>query len=242
MNPAIELKDLVVEYKSHRAVNGLSLKVGTGQIFGFLGPNGAGKSTTIKTILGLIPFQSGEVKIHGLLPSNPASRRSIGYLPEDANYYRFLTPQEILTFYGRIFGIPKAKLKSRVSNLLSLVGLSSVAGKFVGTFSKGMTQKVSLAQALINDPDTLILDEPTSGLDPLARMDLRNILTDLKARGKTIFFSSHELSEVELLCDSIAIIKGGALLRSGATAEILGAHGEKNLEMFFLETIRGGKS
>lgn len=242
MSPVIEIGQLVVQYKNHRAVNGLSFEVKRGEIFGFLGPNGAGKSTTIKTILGLIPYQSGAVKIHGLSPANPASRRSIGYLPEEANYYRFLTPVEILTFYGNIFGIPKSELKGRVQKLLALVGLSSVSGRFVGTFSKGMTQKVSLAQALINEPETLILDEPTSGLDPLARMDLRDILTDLKKRGKTIFFSSHELSEVELLCDSIVIIKAGVLVRSGTTAEVLGAHHEKNLEKFFLETIRGKSS
>ena len=239
VNPVIKVHQLVVHYKAHRAIDGLSFEVKRGEIFGFLGPNGAGKSTTIKTILGLIPYQAGEVKIHELSPVNPASRLRVGYLPEEANYYRFLTPVEILTFYGRIFGIPKDVLKERVDKILALVGLTAVSRRFVGTFSKGMTQKVSLAQALINEPDTLILDEPTSGLDPLARMDLRKILTNLKAQGKTIFFSSHELSEVELLCDSIAIVKSGRLVKSGTINEVLGAHHEKNLERFFLETIQG---
>ena len=237
MDPVIEINQLVVHYKSRRVIENLSFKVIRGEIFGFIGPNGAGKSTTIKTILGLVPFQSGEVKIHGFSPSNPASRLHVGFLPEEANYYRFLTPVEILTFYGKIFGVPKDLLKERVKKLLNLVGLSAASRRFVGTFSKGMTQKVSLAQALINEPETLILDEPTSGLDPLARMDLRNILVDLKKQGKTIFLSSHELSEVELLCDSIAMIRSGMLVRSGSIRDVLGAHHEKNLEKFFLETL-----
>ncbi len=239
MEAVIEINSLSIHYKTHCAVDGLSFDVKRGEIFGFLGPNGAGKSSTIKAILGLVDYHAGEIKLHGLLPSNPDSRRQIGYLPEEANYYRFLTPTEILTFYGQLFEIEKDTLKNRVRSLLDLVGMSHVAHRFVGTFSKGMTQKISLAQALINEPQTLILDEPTSGLDPLARTDLRNILTQLKSQGKTIFFSSHELSEVELLCDSIAIIRSGKLVRQGSIGEVLKDQKEKNLERFFVETIRG---
>ena len=244
MDHVVEIKNLVVDYHHHRALDGLSLKVRKGEIFGFIGPNGAGKTTTIKALLGLISPTQGEVLLHGLPPSRPEARAKIGFLPEEALYYRFLSPVEILSFYGEIFGMPKKVLKGRIQNLLSLVGLSDVGNRPIHTFSKGMVQKVSLAQALIHEPETLILDEPTSGLDPLARMNLRKILTDLKKEGRTIFFSSHELSEVELICDSIAIIKEGRLVKAGLIHEVLGAHKDLHLERFFLETIRGegGKS
>jgi len=240
----IEIKNLVVDYRHHRALDGLSLKVREGEIFGFIGPNGAGKTTAIKALLGLISPNQGEVLLHGLPPSRPAARAKIGFLPEEATYYRFLSPVEILSFYGEILGMPKQVLRDRIQNILSLVGLSDVRNRPIHTFSKGMVQKVSLAQALIHEPETLILDEPTSGLDPLARMNLRKILTDLKKAGRTIFFSSHELSEVELICDSIAIIKEGRLVKAGLIHEVLGAHKDLHLERFFLETIRGegGKS
>ena len=236
----IEIKNLSVDYKKKRVVDELSLSVRRGEIFGFLGPNGAGKSTTIKTILGLVFPSGGDVRVHGLSPSDPHSRSNIGYMPEEAFYYRFLNPEEILNFYGRIFGIPQPILKDRIEKLLDLVGLSAVRRQLLSTFSKGMMQRVSLAQALINEPDTLILDEPTSGFDPLARMDLRRILTGLKKEGRTIFFSSHELSEVELLCDSMAVLKSGRLLRSGSMSEVLGDHRQGSLEKFFLETIERG--
>ncbi len=239
MTPAIEIEDLVVEYKNKRALDGLSLKVEPGHIVGFLGPNGAGKSTTIKTLLGLIFPRSGTVRIHGNSPIHPEARRRIGFLPEEATYYRFLTPAEILRFYGDICGVDRALLKDRIEKLLALVGLGPVRNRPIGTFSKGMAQKVSLAQAMINDPDTLILDEPTSGLDPLARMELRTILRDLRAQGKTIFFSSHELSEVELLCDSLSILKGGRIVRAGPVDRVLDVKGE-SLERFFIRVIGGG--
>jgi ABC-2 type transport system ATP-binding protein len=240
MSDVIEIKELTVEYKKKRAVDHLSLSVRQGEIFGFLGPNGAGKSTTIKTILGLVLQKSGAVSVHGLPPTDPRSRAKIGYMPEEALYYRFLNPKEILTFYGQIFGIPKDILNSRIEKLLDLVGLLPARKQFLSTFSRGMVQRLSLAQALINEPETLILDEPTSGFDPVARMDLRRILTDLKNKGCTIFFSSHELSEVELLCDSIAILKAGRLVRSGSIQEVVGDHRHGNLERFFLETIGKG--
>lgn len=235
----IEIRDLTVRYAGKKAVDGLSFSVKTGEIFGFLGPNGSGKSTTIKSMLGLVFPDAGSVTVNGLPPSDPKSRAKIGFMPEEATYYRFLTPKEILSFYGKVFGMDRAERERRSGALLDLVGLSSVAAKPLGTFSKGMVQKVSLAQALIQDPDTLILDEPTTGLDPLAKMQLRAILSDLKKRGKTIFFSSHELSEVELLCDSIVIIQAGKVLRSGALKEVLGSQGPHSLEQFFLRTVQG---
>ncbi len=241
MPSVIEINDLKVDYAHKRALDGLSLKVTRGEIFGFLGPNGAGKSTAIKTILGLIFPTSGTVTLHGLSPVKPESRRKVGFLPEEANYYRFLTPVEILNFYGDLCEVPKDIMKKRIPRLLELVGLSDVKNKQVGTFSKGMAQKISLAQVLIHEPETLILDEPTSGLDPISRMDLRKILKDLKAEGKTIFFSSHELSEVELLCDSIAVLKSGRLVRSGPLQEVLGST-DQPLERFFIRTIKGENS
>lgn len=239
MESVIQIKDLVVDYGRKRALTGVSLEVHRGEIFGFLGPNGAGKSTTIKTLLGLIPVTAGSVFLHGLSPSDIRSREAVGFLPEEATYYRFLTPFEILRFYGEIFGIAQPVLKKRIGELLALVGLTDVQNRPLSTFSKGMVQKLSLAQALINDPETLILDEPTSGLDPLARMDLRDILHDLKNRGRTIFFSSHELSEVELLCDSIAIIQSGKIIVSGPRAQVLDQNREQSLERFFIHAIRG---
>ncbi len=241
MEHVIQIEDLVVDYGRQRALDGLTLNVREGEIFGFLGPNGAGKSTAIKTLLGLIPFTSGRVRLNGSPPSDIRSRRSVGFLPEEAFYYRFLTPVEILKFYGEIFGIPKRILKQRIEKLLDLVGLEAVRKKPLSTFSKGMVQKLSLAQALVNEPRTLILDEPTSGLDPLARMELRRILSGLKKEGRTIFFSSHELSEAELLCDSVAILKSGKLLRFGPLAEVLRDRKDRNLENFFLDAIRGSE-
>ena len=242
MPSVIEIQNLVVGYDKKNILDGLSLTVRRGEIFGFLGLNGAGKSTTIKAILGLIHPVSGQVLLHGLPPSDVRSRIRVGFLPEEATYYRFLTPLEILNFMGELFGIPKSILKKRIPDLLELVGLTEVRNKLLGTFSKGMAQKLGLAQALVNEPETLILDEPTSGLDPLARMDLRKILKDLKKRGRTIFFSSHELSEAELLCDSIAIIHSGRLIKSGSLQDVLGDAREENLELFFLETIRKADS
>ena len=239
MANALEVQDLVVQYSDRRVVDGLSFQVGRGKTFGFLGPNGAGKSTTIKTLLGLVFPSSGEVSVHSLPPTDPRSRAKIGFMPEEATYYRYLTPREILDFYGRLFLIPRIELKKRSERLLELVGLAPYAGRQLGTFSKGMVQKVSLAQALINDPETLILDEPTTGLDPLAKAHLRVLLTELKKQGKTVFFSSHELSEAELLCDAVLIIKSGKALRGGTLDEVLAGQGAHSLEKFFLNTIEG---
>ena len=241
MASVIQIQDLTVDYTRQRALDGLSLQVNRGEIFGFLGPNGAGKSTAIKTILGLIFPKSGNVLLHGLPPTNPKSREKVGFLAEEANYYRFLTPLEILKYYGDICEVPKETLKIRIPKLLELVGLSEVKNKQVGGFSKGMAQKISLAQALIHEPETLILDEPTSGLDPIARMDLRKILQGLKNEGRTIFFSSHELSEVELLCDSIAVLKAGKLVTSGPLAQVLGGS-DQHLERFFINTIQESRT
>lgn len=238
MSNAIELENVVVRYGPKKALDGLSLTVRRGEIFGFLGPNGAGKSTTLKALLGLVRTESGKLLLDGIPVSDPKSRRRIGYLPEETHYYRFLNASEAVDFYAQTFGLPRRIRRERIPSLLSLVGLADVGKKPLSAFSKGMMQKLSLAQALVNDPDILILDEPTTGLDPISRLDLRRLLYDMKKRGKTVFFSSHELSEVELLCDSVAIVKSGRLVKSGTLAEVVGDAEGQSLERFFVETIR----
>ncbi len=237
MTHVIDFDVLTVSYGSKKALDGLTLRVAKGEIFGFLGPNGAGKSTSIKALLGLVLPSSGRVLLHGLPPSDPRSRARIGFLPEEARYYRFLTPVETLRFYGELCCVPKNILEDRITILLERVGLSSDRNRPLGTFSKGMAQKLGIAQALINNPDTLILDEPMSGLDPIARMDLRALLLDMRREGKTIFFSSHELSEVELICDSVAVLKEGRVIKSGPMTAFVGSDHERNLERFFLGTM-----
>lgn len=240
MKPVIECTGLVVSYGRKRALDGLDLQVAPGEIFGFIGPNGAGKSTAIKTILGLIPPQKGSVRLHGLSPDRPASRRHVGYLSEEPSFHRYLTPAEILAFFGTLHGVPRRMLQNRIRETLRLVGLEDARNRRIAELSKGMAQKVNLALALVSDPETLILDEPTSGLDPLARLALRDILLDQKRRGKTVFFSSHELSEVELICDSLAVIRGGRVLRTGPLKEILSEAPDKSLERLFLAMMKEG--
>ncbi|MDD3089920.1 MAG: ABC transporter ATP-binding protein [Candidatus Omnitrophica bacterium] len=242
MSTAISATDLFYSYKERHAsalaLNGLTIEVARGEIFGFLGPNGAGKTTTIKLILGILRPGKGAVSVLGLDPSRPYSRASIGYMPENADYYRFMTPAELLHMYGMMFGIGKKALTRRIDELLDLVGLSAHSRRQIGTFSKGMTQKVSFAQALINDPELLVLDEPTGGLDPLARRVMRDVILTLKAKGKTIFFSSHELSEVEIVSDRIGILQRGRLVAAGTVRELLSSKGtEETLENYFLKII-----
>jgi ABC-2 type transport system ATP-binding protein len=223
---AIRITDFTKVYRGfgqrpHTAVEDLSLEVTEGEVFGFLGPNGAGKSTTIKSLLGFLRPTRGRLEILGQSHSDVTTRRRIGYLPEVASYYHYLTPREMLRFYAKIFRLPRAGLSRRVDEVLDRVGLLPQADRRVGTFSKGMTQRVGIAQALINDPDLLILDEPTTGLDPLGQREIRDLIADLRARGKTVFFSSHELSRVEEVCDRAAILRQGRLVRLGALDELM---------------------
>ncbi|MFH1305156.1 MAG: ABC transporter ATP-binding protein, partial [Candidatus Omnitrophota bacterium] len=197
-----------------------------------------GKTTTIKLLLGILTPQEGELTVFGKPTTAPETRRTIGYMPETADYYRYLTPTELLGMYGDIFGIDKKTLSEKTRGLLELVGLRSEANRLMGTFSKGMMQKVSFAQALVNDPDLLILDEPTGGLDPVSRRKMREVIHSLRQKGKTVFFSSHELSEVELISDRIGILSHGRLLAAGSAGELLGAREEgQSLENYFLKII-----
>jgi len=239
----IEIENLNVRYTgkhTKEALRGLNLTVNRGCIYGFLGPNGAGKTTAIKTMIGLIPEYEGKVLIFGGAPTELSSKYKIGFMPEIANYYWYLTPKELLNMYAQIFDIDRKRAATKIEELLDLVDLKDVANSLMKTFSKGMMQKVSFAQALINDPELLILDEPTSGLDPLSRIKMRDVIKRLQRKGKTILFSSHELSEVETICDEVAIIKDGILLKSGKLAPLLVEKGSSvTLEQYFLDIIGG---
>jgi ABC-2 type transport system ATP-binding protein len=243
MDAILETRNLGVEYRPQGrgqgrkvAVQGLNLKVQAGEVFGFLGPNGAGKTTTMNVLLGFIEATSGDAFLFGVNVREPIARQRIGYLPELTYYYKFLTAEELLRFYARIFGLARAETDRRIAQLLKLVELDHAAKRPIKSYSKGMQQRVGLAQALINNPDLLILDEPTSGLDPLGRMKVREIIQRLKNDGKTVFFSSHELGEVETVCDRVAIINQGQLKVEGRVADLVERH-QANLEKIFLNII-----
>ena len=242
MTAILQTQKLRVEYRSRDfrqgikvALNGLDLEVRAGEVFGFLGPNGAGKTTTMNVLLGFVPPSSGTASLFGIDVRQPIARQRIGYLPELTYYYKFLTAEELLRFYAKIFGLARAETDKRIASLLKLVELEHAAKRPIKSYSKGMQQRVGLAQSLINNPDLLILDEPTSGLDPLGRMKVREIIQRLKEQGKTVFFSSHELGEVETVCDRVAIIHQGELKAVGSVNEITGRHA--SLEKSFLEII-----
>lgn len=239
----ISLDHLQVGYKTRElgqdiklAIRDLSLEVESGQVFGFLGPNGAGKTTTMNVLLGFVIPTSGSASIFGVDVQQPIARQRIGYLPELTYYYKFLTAEELLRFYAKIFKIPKAETEKRIDAILKLVELEDARKRQIKTYSKGMRQRAGLAQALINDPDLLILDEPTSGLDPLGRMKVRDIIKRLKEEGKTVFFSSHELGEVETVCDRVAILHEGELRVEGSVKDLMNQY-ESSLEAIFLKIV-----
>jgi len=243
MSVILKTNKLRVEFTSREfrqgtktALVGLDLEVNAGEVFGFLGPNGAGKTTTMNVLLGFIPPTSGKAYLFGIDVRQPIARQRIGYLPELTYYYKFLTAEELLRFYAKIFGLARGEADKRIDHLLKLVELESARKRPIKSYSKGMQQRVGLAQALINNPDLLILDEPTSGLDPLGRMKVREIIERLKNEGKTVFFSSHELGEVETVCDRVAIIHQGELKAVGRVGDITQKH-HVNLEQAFLEII-----
>jgi ABC-2 type transport system ATP-binding protein len=203
------------------AVDGISFRIERDEIFGLLGPNGSGKSTTIKMILGLLHRTKGMLSVFGREPSDVAVKKRIGYLPEESYMYRFLTPVETLDFYGKLFGLPRAVRRRRTDELLEMVGMTHAANRPVGEFSKGMARRLGIAQALINDPDLLILDEPTSGLDPLGSRQVKDLLLELGARGKTILLSSHQLDDVQDVCDRMVILYGGRIRSEGTVDQLL---------------------
>ncbi|MAB29331.1 MAG: ABC transporter ATP-binding protein [Planctomycetaceae bacterium] len=204
-----------------RAVDGIDFSIDQNEIFGLLGPNGSGKSTTIKMILGLLRKSRGRLAVFGKEPSDVSIKSRIGYLPEETYMYRFLDARETLDYYGKLFGLERRIRKKRVDELLDMVGLSQVAHRKVGEYSKGMARRIGLAQALINDPDLLILDEPTSGLDPIGTRQVKGLLQELGRKGTTILLSSHLLSDVEDVCDRMVILYGGKIRAEGTADELL---------------------
>jgi ABC-2 type transport system ATP-binding protein len=207
--------------RRYRVLRGLSLGVRRGEIFGLLGQNGAGKTTAIKVILGLVFPDAGTVRIFGRRNTVAAVRGRLGFLPENPYFYEYLTGREFLDYCGRLFGFSSYERKRRTDAMLKMVGLEERAGVQLRKYSKGMVQRIGLAQALINDPDLVILDEPMSGLDPIGRREFRDIILSLKERGKTVFFSSHILSDAEALCDRVGIVKDGILGAEGRLEDLL---------------------
>ena len=227
---ALEVRGLAKTYrtgflgkKSRPALRGLDLTVQRGEILGYLGPNGSGKTTTLKVLMGLVHADAGSVTVLGSAFDDPAWRHRVGYLPEQPYFYDYLSAREYLDYAGRLFGMSAAARRDRARRLLELVGLRRSADVPLRRLSKGMMQRVGIAQALINDPELVFLDEPMSGLDPIGRRLMRDIILGLKGEGKTVLFSTHILSDAEALCDRVALLRAGELLRVGDVAGMLGS-------------------
>ncbi|MBI5304377.1 MAG: ABC transporter ATP-binding protein [Chloroflexi bacterium] len=228
---AIETTILRKEFGTNIAVRGLTLQVEQGEVFGFLGPNGAGKTTSIKMLLGLVTPTTGRATLLGAPLGNRAMRAQMGFLPEHFRFHEWLTAREFLDIHGQLYGMAAARLKTRMAELLDLVGLTPFRDKQLRTFSKGMLQRIGLAQALLNDPKLVFLDEPTSGLDPVGRRLVRDIIRDLRARGTTVFLNSHLLSEVEITCDRVAFIKHGEVVTVRELKTLVGDRGAIHVEL-----------
>lgn len=213
-------KDFWMRTKA-RAVDHVDFEIYPNEIFGLLGPNGSGKSTIIKMILGLLHKTSGRLSVFGKLPTDVAVKKYIGFLPEESYLYRYLNSRETLDYYGKLFGLDRRTRRRRSDELIDMIGLSQVAHRPIGEFSKGMTRRIGIAQALINDPEFLILDEPTSGLDPLGTRQVKDLVLELRRRGKTILLSSHLLADVEDVCDRMVMLYGGKIRAAGTVTELL---------------------
>jgi len=225
--PVIQIRNLTKIYRDFwgrqkvKALNSLSLEVQRGEVFGLLGPNGSGKTTTMKLLLGLLFPTEGEISILGKPASDVSKNEKIGYLPEESYLYRFLNAEETLDFYGRLFNMTSAERKRRTDELLERVGIQHARRRQLKEYSKGMTRRIGLAQALINDPDLVLLDEPTSGLDPQGSRDMKDLILKLKSEGKTVVMCSHLLPDVQDVCDRVAILYGGELKELGRVDELL---------------------
>jgi len=234
--PIVRIQDIVKDFrpglglKRRRVLHGISFAVREGEIFGFVGPNGAGKTTTLKVLMGLIRPTAGAATILGHDVGETSFRRHVGFLPENPYFYDFLTGREILGFYARLSGVPRSRLPSRVDALLAWVGLTPAADVRLRTYSKGMLQRIGIAQALVHDPSVVFLDEPMSGLDPIGRKEVRDLILRLRSEGKTVFMNTHILSDVEMVCDRVAIIVRGRIRFEGATHDFL-AGGEPEADV-----------
>jgi len=215
--------------KSITAVRDLNLRVEAGEVYGLLGPNGSGKSTTLKIILGLAWPTRGRTEIFGRDSSLVESRQAVGFLPENPYFYKFLTGEETLRFFGKLCRVNGSRLKSRVRELLELVGLTNARDQRLSTYSKGMLQRIGLAQALINEPKLVVLDEPTAGVDPAGSRDIRNLIVDLKQCGITVLLSSHLLTQVQEICDRVGILARGVLVREGRLEELIAIENRSEL-------------
>lgn len=226
--PAIEILGLTKDYpvgfwrkRMRRSLDNLTLRVEEGETFGFLGPNGAGKTTTLKLLTGLIFPTAGTARVRGQSIDDIRMHRQIGYLPEQPYFYDYLTARELLDYYGRLAGFSRGARRDRITQLLEQVGLASAADVQLRKFSKGMLQRAGIAQAILHDPQVILLDEPMSGLDPVGRREVRDIIFGLKRQGRTVFFSTHILSDAEMLCDRVAVLHQGKLQGVGAPSEIV---------------------
>jgi ABC-2 type transport system ATP-binding protein len=236
---AIQIENLTKDYpfgflhlKKKRSLEGLTMQVEHGEVFGFLGPNGAGKSTTIKLLVGLIFPDAGSARVLGKPISDIAMHRDIGYLPEQPYFYDYLTAAEVLDYFARFHDLTAAGRRERVARMLKKVGLETAGKIQLRKYSKGMLQRVGLAQAILHDPKVVILDEPMSGLDPIGRREVRDIILELKQQGRTVMFSTHILSDAEMLCDRVGVIVGGKLRGVGAPGEMVGMKAQ-GMEILF---------
>ena len=242
--PALELRGLVKDFAiglrglKLRAVDHLDLTVAPGQVFGLLGPNGSGKSTTIKLILGLLEPTAGRVAVFGVPGSRVEARREVGYLPESPYFYRHLSGRELVRFYGQMCGLRGPELEDRIATVLATVDMTAAAERRVGTYSKGMLQRIGLAQALVHDPRLLILDEPTAGVDPVGSAAISELILQLKARGKTVLITSHLLGQIEDICDRVAILDRGRLVVEGSMQDLVG---RPDRQALVVETLPPGE-
>ena len=234
-DPAIAIRNLTkvypIPFKRERvtAVDHLSLSVEPGQVYGLLGPNGSGKSTTMKVLLGLVPATSGSAQIFGRDSTLVESHEEVGYLPENPYFYKFLTGQETLRFYGKLCGLRGAALRERTRELLKLVGLENAADRRLGGYSKGMLQRIGLAQALVQEPRLLVLDEPTAGVDPAGSREIRDLILEFKSRGITVLLCSHLLGQVQEICDRVGILHQGKLVREGELESLISIENQTQL-------------
>lgn len=227
MGNVLELRDVRKTFrpgfipKKKEVLKGVSFTVAEGEIFGYLGPNGAGKTSTIKCVLGLIFPDAGTISLFGRSPLDSRAKEKLGFLPENPYFYDYLTAREFLDFYAQLFRIPRAERAGRINRLLHRVDLEQAADVPLRKFSRGMLQRIGLAQALINDPVFVILDEPLGGLDPLGRKEIRDIILGLREEGKTVLFTSHILQDIEMICDRVAIIVGGQIHNQGRLSDLI---------------------
>lgn len=236
--PAIEIEGLTKDYpvgfwrpRMRRSLDHLTLQVEDGEVFGFLGPNGAGKTTTLKVLMSIIFPSSGTARVRGKSIDDVRMHREIGYLPEQPYFYDYLTARELLDYYARLFGFGAADRRERITRFLKRVGLAQAADVQLRKFSKGMLQRVGIAQAILHDPQVIFLDEPMSGLDPVGRREVRDIIHALKREGRTVFFSTHILSDAEMLCDRVGVLVGGKLQGVGAPEDIV------SMEVYAMEIL-----